>query len=312
VIGRRRNAPRAGSQSDVTRFRGVLIASIAGAVVTAALALSLSDSATRRGSPGPLQRPHQLAKLACASCHNAKPLAAACTGCHGAHDSSRPAHARLAAAGELACASCHAGHGSGAGITFLPDGRAIRYRGGRERAVTAGLYRPEAPVTVPLVPAAACARCHDLASPRDPVAACLLSGGGPSVCFDEHRVPGDEAVARSAAWEAAREIAATTSAPPDSAGQRGGPWLWLGLGALVSGAVLGGTRLRRRRPARSGRPRSCACRPSTPPPASAAAPASTPARTTSSSSSATSRWSRGRPTAAASPCASRSARTDRW
>ncbi len=243
---RRRSAPRAGSQSDVTRFRGVLVAAVAGAIATGALALALTDRDARRGSPGPIQRPHRVAKLACASCHSERPLAAACTGCHGAHPSMRPAHARLAAAGALGCPTCHAGHSTGAGVTFLPDGRAIRYRGDREKALAAGLYHPRAPVTVPLVPVAACAGCHDASSPRDPIAACR--SGGIAVCFDEHRVSGDEAAARSAAWEAAREIAATTVAPPAAPRGHAGPWLWLGVGALVSGAALGGTRrLRRRR-----------------------------------------------------------------
>lgn len=242
---RRRSAPRAGSQSDVTRFRGVLIASLAGALATAVLALALSDRDARRGSPGPLQRPHLRAGLTCAACHDQHPLAAACTGCHGAHPSTRPAHARLAASGALGCPTCHAGHTTGAGVTFLPDGRAIRSTGDRETVLAAGLYRPRAPVTVPLVSAAACAGCHDLSSPRDPVAACL--GQSATVCFDEHRAAGDEGAARSAAWEAAREVAAT-SAPPAPSRRHAGPWLWLALGALVSGATLGGTRLRRRRP----------------------------------------------------------------
>ncbi|HEU5056831.1 MAG TPA: cytochrome c3 family protein, partial [Kofleriaceae bacterium] len=198
MIHRRRNAPRAAAQSDVTRFRGVAIAAAAGAVATTALALAGSDPSARRGSPGPLARPHQVAHLACDSCHDDRPLAAACTGCHGAHPSTRPGHARLAAAGALGCADCHAGHRTAAGITFLPDGRAIRYAGDRATTLGAGLYRPPAPVTVPLVPAATCARCHDLASPRDPVAACLGQSAAPggsrerdTVCFDEHRAAGD-------------------------------------------------------------------------------------------------------------------------
>jgi thioredoxin reductase len=244
-VTRRRSAPRAGSQSDVTRFRGLLVASVAGAIATAALALAMTDKEARRGSPGPLQRPHRVAKLACATCHNERPLAAACTGCHGAHPSTRPAHARLAAAGTLGCPTCHAGHRTGAGVTFFPDGRAIRYSGDRETALAAGLYHPRAPVTVPLVPVAACAGCHDPSSPRDPVAACR--GGDIAVCFDEHRLSGDEAATRSAAWEAAREIAATTAAPPATPRGHTGPWIWLGVGALVSGAAFGGSRLRRRR-----------------------------------------------------------------
>jgi thioredoxin reductase len=256
---RRRNAPRAADQSDVTRFRGVAIAAAAGALATAAVVLALSDPSARRGSPGPLQRPHQVAKLACASCHNERPIAAACTGCNGAHPSTRAAHAELAAAGALGCADCHAGHGAG-GVTFLADGRAIRYGAGGEAPLATSLFHPRTPVTVPLVAAAACARCHDAGSPRDPIAACLVAGQAPlgrarpTVCFDEHRLAGDEDAPRSAAWEAAREVAAIAPLAPAAPAHRSGPWLWLGLGALVSGAAFGGTRLRHRRLRRAPEP----------------------------------------------------------
>lgn len=257
---RRRNAPRAADQSDVTRFRGVAIASAAGALATAAVVLALSDPSARRGSPGPLPRPHQIAKLTCTSCHNERPLAAACTGCHGAHPSTRAAHAALAAAGTLGCSDCHAGHGPAAGVTFLADGRAIRYGGGGEARLATSLFHPRKPVTVPLVAAGACARCHDTSSPRDPIAACLVAGQAPlgrarpTVCFDEHRLAGDEDAPRSAAWEAAREVAAIAPLAPAAPAHRSGPWLWLGLGALVSGAAFGGTRLRHRRLRRAPEP----------------------------------------------------------
>jgi len=266
-VTRRRSAPRAGSQSDVTRFRGVALAAVVGALATAAIAFALSGHDARRGSPGPLARPHVQARLSCASCHNDRPVVAACTGCHGAHPSTRAPHAQLAAAGTLGCATCHAGHATSAGVTFLADGRRIRYGGGGEEVLPAGLYQPHKSVTVPIVPAAACAGCHQLASPRDPIAACLIAGQAglgrarATVCFDEHRAAGDEAAARSAAWDAAREVAALTPVAPTTPAHRSGPWLWLGLGALVSGAALGGARLRRRRTGLPAPPAAAPIRP---------------------------------------------------
>jgi hypothetical protein len=71
---RKRRAPRAEPQSDVTRFRGVAVAAVLAAFATAAIAFTLSSPDARRGSPGPLPRPHRLAGLACDSCHGEAPM----------------------------------------------------------------------------------------------------------------------------------------------------------------------------------------------------------------------------------------------
>jgi NAD-dependent dihydropyrimidine dehydrogenase PreA subunit len=245
---RPRQAPRAEPTSDVTRFRGVGLAALCGAAVAAALALALSSAGATTGAPGPLPLPHRRAGLTCSSCHadGDRVRADACVGCHGAHPSTRAPHRRLAGAGLLACADCHAGHGHNTGVVFSPAGGALRYGpGGEVVASAAPLFRPRAELTVPIVSAGACARCHDLASPRDPIGDCLLAGheslgrDRPTVCFDEHRPAGAEsgaAASRSAAWEAAREVAAAVPLAPAlaTAPALARLGLWLGLAALGS------------------------------------------------------------------------------
>ncbi|HKE17036.1 MAG TPA: NAD(P)-binding domain-containing protein, partial [Kofleriaceae bacterium] len=123
-------------------------------------------------------------------------------------------------------------------------------------SVPAALYRPRAAVTVPIVTARACARCHDLSSPRDAAASCLVAGqdglgrARPTVCFDEHRPAGREAgaaAARSAAWEAARAVASLAPlAPATAAAGRLQPWLWIGLAAIAALLAWSGTRVRDR------------------------------------------------------------------
>jgi len=256
---RRRQAPRAEQTSDVTRFRGIAIAAVCAALLSAAAALALTSSDALRGSPGPLPLPHRRAGLTCSSCHvDAAPVSSACVGCHGPHPS-RPAHRRLA--GQLACSDCHAGHGHNTGVVFSRAGGALRYGPGGESAVTAPLYRPRVDVAVPTPTAGACARCHDLSSPRDPIAGCLIAGqealglARPTVCFDEHRPAGLEAgaaAARSAAWEAAREVAANAPLAPAASRSRGSAiWLWLGAGALGSVLTWAGARARHRRRSRA-------------------------------------------------------------
>lgn len=240
-MSRRRRASRAQRTSDVTRHRGAPAAAITGAVVAVVATLALSSG----DSPGPLAVPH--AGLACAACHDAPSVAGACTTCHGPHPSTRARHRALATAGTLGCADCHPGHGGG-GVTLLADGRALRY-GATDEPAGATAFRPPHPISVPIVPATTCARCHDLASSRDPVAACLV-GNGATACFDEHRVVRDAGGAiapRAAAWDAAREIASTTSAPSAPA-RPFGPWSWLGLALAAAGLVWFGARRTARSP----------------------------------------------------------------
>lgn len=203
------------------------MACLVAAVVVCALIVGSTRGAALRG-PGPLGRGHRLAGLACASCHDAKPITRSCTRCHGTHASTRPGHRALVASGKLGCPSCHAIHRRNEGVAFLPNGFAILYGSGWQRRVRVpNGFRPSTAISVALVPIAACGRCHNLASKTDPIAACR--GSKENLCFDEHRAPGaarsEGRPERDAAWEAARVIA--TGAPSFGAG-----WLapagWLG------------------------------------------------------------------------------------
>jgi predicted CXXCH cytochrome family protein len=135
-VGRRRIAPKAVDTSDVTRYRGVLAATIVGMVVAlVAVVISWATGTPLRESR-PLSHPHRVADLTCQSCHvDGAALTEAvntCVGCHGPHDSQRAGHASLARAGTLVCTSCHEIHGADGGVTFRPDGSAIRYGHGTE------------------------------------------------------------------------------------------------------------------------------------------------------------------------------------
>src|SRR5262245_59374727 len=66
--GRGRAARRAEETSDVSRFRGLLPATLAGAITAGAAALLLPPAGGHT-SPGPLSRPHVRAKLECTACH---------------------------------------------------------------------------------------------------------------------------------------------------------------------------------------------------------------------------------------------------
>jgi thioredoxin reductase len=250
MMPRRRRTPRVERTSDVTRFRGVLAAAIAAALAAIAATIALSRSA----APGPLARPHALANVPCAACHDAPTMAAACTACHGPHPSTRGAHRALALRGTLGCADCHPGHGGG-GVALLGDGRALRYGAGGDEPAGTTAFRPTTTISVPLVEAAACARCHD-ASARDPAARCLVAGT--AVCFDEHRAVRDAAGAiapRAAAWEAARDVAfAVPHAPPSRSASGPGPWSWLAASFAAAGLVWSGRRALDRRARRRAPP----------------------------------------------------------
>ncbi len=262
VGGRRRRAPRAEETSDVRRFRGALTAALVAGAGALVAAFALLGSGVR--SPGPLSRPHAAAGLACGACHEAASPAAACTGCHGDHRSTRDAHRALVADGRLACPTCHEVHRHESGVTFAPDGVVVRWGPGAERIVDGAVtaFRPTTPVTVPLLRARACETCHDLSRPDDPAAPCALGGtthlgaDRPMVCFDEHRRVSRDGVpdgvgargrtaSRDAAWEAARNVAAAVPAAPSA-------WAlssvaWVGVGAAL-GAVALVVRRRRRGP----------------------------------------------------------------
>lgn len=262
-----RAAARAIATSDVTRPRDLAIAALAAAVaLPAALALfpaRAGGAGTGAGAagllaarePGPLARPHLQAKLACAACHEAKEGAAsACAGCHGgaAHASLRAGHARLTSTGALGCTTCHPAHGAAEGVTSLGGGQWLRWRGDVEAPIAPGPAL-RAKTTVPLVPIAACARCHDPTNARDPVAMCVDRGY--AVCFEEHQrvdrtTPVGRACAaqhgedRFAAWQAARTVL-DRAPPPDAIGAGAASSVvpraaaaWLGLPALAASLAL--------------------------------------------------------------------------
>ncbi|WP_437961537.1 NAD(P)-binding domain-containing protein [Sorangium sp. So ce119] len=304
-VVRGRAARRAESTSDVTRFRGVLPAALAGAVATGAAAL-LFPPPGGHAAPGPLSLPHARAGLACASCHTEQAPAAArglsaapqpaarsmdqaCTGCHGAHGSTRRSHGALLASGALSCATCHPIHRADQGVVFDPARPPLRFAPGAEVELPGTAFRPSQPATVAIVAAGSCAPCHDLAAPRDPVARCLvaaqapLGDARPITCFDEHRpaLPDDAAPGRGGAsggvcsgqhtedralaWDAARDAAAALPVVTGAAGAAGGrtyaarALLWMGAGlaaaALAFAGARGGRALRERR-ARDARERA--------------------------------------------------------
>jgi thioredoxin reductase/NAD-dependent dihydropyrimidine dehydrogenase PreA subunit len=197
---------------DVTRSRGLLAGAILGVVVLVAGLVALHGPRALV-SPGPLALPHR--ELGCADCHRGGSASAGCAGCHGAHVSRRAGHQALASAGTLACGDCHAVHRAELGIRFEPSGNAVFFGSGFQASVSSPLAGSRAAaLTVPLVEARACARCHDLDAPSDPAAPCVSRKGTEAltVCFDEHRPPaGVTAEAhseRDAAVEATRAIVA--------------------------------------------------------------------------------------------------------
>ncbi len=231
--------------SDVKRPRDMLFAGVACALAVLVLALVTNRSSRGDASNGvgALSRPHVKAGLTCEACHSPKngnvDARASCTGCHDAtaHASTRAGHTRMRAAGTMGCTDCHRAHGEGQTVAFEPSGAWVRSGAGTE--ITGQLPHGAPSATVPLVPLSACARCHDVTSRTDPIAACA----GPGVdtahravtCMDEHKKAGEGH--RFAAWSAAGEIARTT------------PWVertketrtsFLTAGFLVAGLVASG------------------------------------------------------------------------
>ena len=272
-----RKAPKALRTSDVARPRTLLFAA-AGAA--AGVTVAVLAEGTPLSTPRPIARTHT--KLACTSCHgetaNAPPSAAACKTCHGgSHGSVRGGHERMIARGDMTCLTCHHQHSGAQGITF-DDRKIVRWGAGgaaelpppRQTGVTLGSIAKG--TTVPLVPLSVCTQCHDTNRASDPIAACVPRAGQGdagvpvSQCFDEHvRVrqshgeSSNERVvcakqhdtSRFVAWDAAREIAATTPwVAPEK--REGAPLVPVGgalAGALVLGAASTAFERRRRRAA---------------------------------------------------------------
>ncbi|WP_197041038.1 NAD(P)-binding domain-containing protein [Chondromyces apiculatus] len=339
---RGRAARRVEETSDVTRFRGVLTATLVGAGTAAAAAL-LFPPPGGHGSGGPLSRPHVQAGLSCASCHTSAqedgkgasarsasragdngragsttkgavpgataraPIeeaadgydvasaAQACPSCHGTHGSTRAGHQRLLAGGAMTCATCHRVHRGDQGVVLRPEGRPIRFAPGAEAEVAVETaFKPTRAATVALVTAGACAGCHDLAAPRDPVARCLaedlrpLGSAQPVACFDEHQLTLPEAEPerarqarlgsgvcraqhtedRALAWGAAREIARAVPEVPGVVGAVPAQSLaWAGAGLAAAALSLAGTRgarwVRARRRKKQAPPPETLVRPAT-------------------------------------------------
>ncbi len=268
--------------SDITRFRGLLAATLAGAGGALAAALIFPPDGGHV-SPGPLSRPHEKAKLECASCHRAENEKAArtgqndvpekvCTGCHGAHPSTRHGHEKVRAAGAMSCSTCHVIHASDQGVSFSPSADPIRFAPGVEKTIGDLDFHPAKPATVAIPVAGSCARCHDPASASDPIGRCLLAGqerlgpARPIVCFDEHQAAlprddlprargrdgtstelgsgvcaGQHTQDRPVIWEAAREAAARVPTL-ERGGAGGAPGLWTGLGLAAAGLAYAAVR----------------------------------------------------------------------
>lgn len=247
---RARKAPLARATSDVTRFRGLWLASAAGALALLAGVVGFAGPSAL-WSPGPLSPGHTHAGLECQSCHAVTPAAAACQGCHAGKVSRRSGHDRLLTSGQLDCATCHTPHAAPASLVFEPKhpARVERGTGVSQLPLAAPGYQPAAIVFVPLVPREVCTGCHALDG-ADRAALCLT--GEYQGCFDEHRAPGDPPADRDAAWGAAQRVLQAGVRAP-AAGP--GPELLLGLGLVVAGLVFAGVRrFGRRSPAERALP----------------------------------------------------------
>jgi thioredoxin reductase/NAD-dependent dihydropyrimidine dehydrogenase PreA subunit len=271
-------APR-GPSTDVARGRA-MIAAASAAFVGFGLAAIAAPPGGGYLSPGALSPPHARAGLACGACHvdgfskrtdQALVPSSACTACHGEHAPRRPGHARAMASGAMRCATCHEVHRGEEGVVFEPGLPPKHYATGVEREDTSATsYRADHPVTVALVPVAACAGCHDAAWAVDPAARCFRPGERVSSCLDEHQAPlpldrpsaratgvcaAQHTSDRPAAWDAALAVARETPLPDP--GRRGGaPWLWAIVAAAAAclawiGARAAPALLARRRAARA-------------------------------------------------------------
>ncbi len=244
-LARRRSAPRATRDGDTTRMVGVFAGAVFAAIAVLVTLVATSSPEGLR-SPGPLAKPHRDAGLSCAQCHGEPAAASPCVGCHGPHPSTRAPHRALAEAGKLGCPDCHRIHRDDGGV-IVADAQAVRFGPGREQKVE--LSPPPAAgteATVAVIPASACARCHDPQAVGDPIVRCLLAGQAtlgaerPTACFDEHReIRGSTLGAlasgreRLAAWDAARRTLLVAPVAPLGAPPR------LGAGWLLAAAAVG-------------------------------------------------------------------------
>ncbi len=261
-LGRRRSVQAAEQTSDVTRFTGVLAATLVG-VLTLAIGVWASPELVV-SSQRSVSLPHHQAGLSCQSCHtDDQPRSAGvadttCLGCHPGQVSTRSAHRELSTNGQLGCTTCHKSHTSEAGFVFSTTGEVTRYTlDTPSPPLAAGLALP-ARVTLPLVASEHCGTCHNLQSPTDPVARCIPAGGEVSQCFDEHHTPQQVAPHRFAAAELGRSLlqrgllAAPEQSQPDH--PTSPAWLVFLLACMTSGLTLVGVRQLRRRSSTTATP----------------------------------------------------------
>ncbi|MBV1861648.1 MAG: 4Fe-4S binding protein, partial [Nannocystaceae bacterium] len=239
--GRSRVAPKSAVTSDVRRFRGVLIASIAGALVVVVGVLGLGLLNPTLLSSRELSPPHEDAGVECRSCHTGALSVEqdACVGCHTDYVPRRPGHAALAQGGTWSCVTCHNPHDA-RGVTFSPSGEVMHWTSAREDRLEElfGIIRPEETTHVSLVPAAACETCHETGDIKDASTACVPSGSGAQFnqCFDMHQ--GAEQGDRAVAWIAAARVASFSDPLPETGHEPLAPALWLFLAVLAAGVVF--------------------------------------------------------------------------
>ncbi|MBV1858104.1 MAG: NAD(P)-binding domain-containing protein [Nannocystaceae bacterium] len=237
----RRHARQATIRGDQRMRAGLVWAAMLAMFVVGALALWIARDTPQRH---PMGRPHVQAGLSCESCHQADTLVTArCAKCHAGHASTRPGHRALQQRGALRCIDCHRIHQDFGGVSWGPEGT-TRFGVGGERLISTDPRRPELRGTVPVIPSAACARCHEPHEATDPIGRCLDGSGAMTLCFDEHqRVRGatlgtKETQDRLVLWTRAREAVAAAPTPPQRSPQDSG-WLW-GVVAASAFVVLVG------------------------------------------------------------------------
>lgn len=264
TLGRRRSVLTTEETSDVTRFRGLLPA-VAVGVLTLLIGVWTSESIVEQPTRA-VSLPHRQAGLQCGSCHlpdiprSRGVDAATCSGCHSQQTSTRAAHRRLLASGDLSCTTCHKSHSTDAGLVVDAGGDVTRYALDRTTdPLPTGVFVP-AKVTLPLVPAEHCGTCHNLVNPSDPAARCLPNGDAASQCFDEHHTPQQLAPHQFAAAELGRSLLqrGLLSAPQPAPSEDGTSDVWLFLlgSCLASWFTFYATRfaIRRRRRASGDTP----------------------------------------------------------
>jgi len=238
--GRSRVAPKSTETSDVRRFRGVFLASLAAVVVTVLGVLGLAQLNDALLQSRTLSPPHEAARLECSSCHENGTAVNedACRSCHEGHEPRRSAHRALDKAGEWSCVTCHPSHDA-RGVTFTPEGKVTHWTSDKRHRLEDlyGIVRPEETTHVSIVSSGACETCHDPGHKGDASSACVPDGSGerPNLCFDFHA--GADEGDRPVVWQAAARVATTVEPPEPDDGAPLAPQVWLLLAFGSAAAV---------------------------------------------------------------------------